>query len=126
MSDANCISWSQLLKEKREEFAQSGFELPSTAIDENTFRVCFENLCKTNDQPFYTRLLPKIRYDSINILANALDAVVGPVEQDSLSRAVPAAMLVSARVRFSVLLNKHDTSHTKFSAHAKLAYHYLE
>ncbi len=96
-SGANRATWSNLIKDKKADFIQQGCELPSAVKDEDSFRRRFEELCRANNFYFYTRLLPKLRYDPINAFANAVDGLVGHVPPDDLSGTVSGGAFVAVK-----------------------------
>ena len=96
-SGANRTRWSNLIKDKKADFIQQKYELPSAVNDEDSFRKHFEALCKANNFYFYTRLLPKLRYDSIIAFANAVDELVGHVPPDNLSGTISGGAFVAVK-----------------------------
>ena len=91
-------SWKTILDAKRADFVQQNCELPPILLDEGSLCDQFEALCKENNEFYYTRLFPQLKYHHIDAFASEVDEVMVHSVSDSVSTVVSGGTFVAVKV----------------------------
>lgn len=106
MSGNTSTRWLGLLNEKKAAFINQGCELPSTISSERSFCSHFERLCRDHNEKYYTRLLVKLQYGSINAFASAVDAVMEYAPPNSLAGVVAGGVFMAFKARATLQIDR--------------------
>ena len=102
MSGTVRTTWCRLIDDKKAAFLRQGHQLPSHINSEDSFRTYFESFCRCNHERYYTRLLAKLRYSSINTLASAVDALLYFTASTSLTGLVLGGIFLTIKARVNI------------------------